>query len=288
MSNEQGKYVRYSESVEVKQAADLILRGRARRCLKRKTQSAIAGDLIKNKNMAISKIENKREASRPRQHSRVSEGAERCRRKFLRFFFEGFYDDKYVAWERGYKWQAHERWQAQLNRAEYKSLLTKGEYNEIAARAMKVESPTNLLFSFENMALRDGIKSPEGARAFAEGLDDFLHGAGKPERKFERWCETVARLPKKQSRVLTHPVVTIFGFVAQPETHIYLKPNVTRRAAHEYEFDFQYKSRPSWETYANLLEFAELIKRDLKDLKPRDMIDVQSFIWVQGSSEYDE
>jgi hypothetical protein len=35
-----------------------------------------------------------------------------------------------------------------------------------------------------------------------------------------------------------------------------------------------------------LLEFAEFIEGDLKDLNPRDMIDVQSFIWVQGSSEY--
>lgn len=238
--------------------------------------------------MAISKIETKSEVAPLAQESRISESAERCRRKFLRFFPKGFYDDKYIAWERGYKWQAHERWQAQLNRVEYKSLLKKGEFTEIAARAMKVESPTNLLFSFENMALRDAIRSPEGARTFAEGLDDFLHGAGKLERKFERWCETVARLPKKQSRVLTHPVITIFGFVAQPKAHIYLKPNVTRRAAREYEFNFQYKSKPSWETYASLLEFAELIKHDLKDLKPRDMVDIQSFIWVQGSSEYDE
>ena len=238
--------------------------------------------------MAISKIETKSEVAPLAQESRISESAERCRRKFLRFFPKGFYDDKYIAWERGYKWQAHERWQAQLNRVEYKSLLKKGEFTEITARAMKVESPTNLLFSFENMALRDAIRSPEGARTFAEGLDDFLHGAGKLERKFERWCETVARLPKKQSRVLTHPVITIFGFVAQPKAHIYLKPNVTRRAAREYEFNFQYKSKPSWETYASLLEFAELIKHDLKDLKPRDMVDIQSFIWVQGSSEYDE
>jgi hypothetical protein len=37
---------------------------------------------------------------------------------------------------------------------------------------------------------------------------------------------------------------------------------------------------------ASLLEFAELIRRDLRDLRPRDMIDIQSFIWVQGSDEY--
>jgi hypothetical protein len=198
----------------------------------------------------------------------MTKTAAACRRKFLRFFPKGFQDEKYFGWERGYKWNAHEKWREQLNRAEYRSLLKKGEFAEIAARAVKIESPTNLLFSFEKMALRDAVKSEEGAKIFAEGLDDFLHGAGKPERKFERWCEAVASLPKKQSRVLTHPVVTVFGFLAQPETHIFLKPNVTRRAAREYGFDFQYKSKPSWETYASLLEFAELIKHDLAGLKP--------------------
>jgi hypothetical protein len=82
--------------------------------------------------------------------------------------------------------------------------------------------------------------------------------------------------------------VTVFGFIAQPEKHIFLKPKVTQAAAREYGFDFQYQSKPSWETYSGLLEFAGQIKSDLKDLKPQDMIDIQSFIWVQGSSEYEE
>jgi len=221
------------------------------------------------------------------QNRRASANALACRRKFLRFFPKGFYDEKYIAWERGYKWQAHERWDQQLNRTEFQSLLKKGEFTEIGARAVKIESPTNLLFSFEKMALRDAVKTPEGAQIFAEGLDGFLHGTGKPERKFERWCAAVALLPKIQSRVFTHPVVTVFGFLAQPKKHIFLKPNVTRAAARNYGFDLVYKSKPSWETYASLLEFAELIKHDLAALKPRDMIDVQSFIWVQGSSEYE-
>jgi hypothetical protein len=143
-----------------------------------------------------------------------------------------------------------------------------------------------MIFSFEKMALRDAIKSAEGARAFAEGLYEFLHGAGSDERRFERWVEVVANLPRRQTRVLTWPLVTVFGFIAQPDRHIFLKPNVTRAAAREYGFDFPYKSRPSWETYASLLAFAEQVRRDNRDLKPRDMIDLQSFIWVQGSDEY--
>jgi hypothetical protein len=132
------------------------------------------------------------------------------------------------------------------------------------------------------------VKTAEGARTFAEGLYEMLHGAGGLERRFTNWVKAVASLPRKQTRVLTWPMVTVWGFLAQPETHIFLKPNVTRAAAQAYGFDFQYHSRPAWETYASLLEFAGLIRRDLRDLKPRDMIDIQSFIWVQGSDEYAE
>lgn len=222
--------------------------------------------------------------------SAASEGAMRCRRKFLRFFPGGFHDEKYIDWERGYKWESHERWEEALSKAEFRRLLRAREFSEIAARAVRVEqrSRHSMIFSFEKMALRDAVKSEAGARAFAEGLYDFLHGSGSVAVRFERWCEAVAALPRKQTRVLTWPLVTVFGFIAQPETHIFLKPNVTRIAAREYGFDFQYKSRPSWETYAHLLEFAETIKRDQRDLRPRDMIDIQSFLWVQGSDEYEE
>jgi hypothetical protein len=218
--------------------------------------------------------------------TKTPSSAAACRRKFLRFFRKGFRDETYLAWERDYKWTAHERWDEALDRRTFRALLLQKNFPEIAARAVRIESRTNLLFSFEKMALRDAVKSPAGARAFATGLDDFLHGAGSDEAKFDHWCETIAALPRKQTRVLTWPLVTIFGFIAQPDTHIFLKPNVTRIAARKYGFEFQYQSRPNWNTYASLRGFAETIRRDLRDLRPRDLIDLQSFIWVQGSDEY--
>jgi hypothetical protein len=223
----------------------------------------------------------------PRSRRR-SACAERCRRKFLRFFPGGFRDETYLDWERTYKWEAHQRWEEQLGRAAFRSLLKAGKFADVAARAIGVEGRTHLLFSFEKMALRDAVRSPTGAKAFATGLYDFLYGDGSEERRFGRWVEVVAELPRKRSRVLTWPVLTVFGFIAQPDRHIYLKPNVTRVTARKYDFDFRYQSRPAWETYASLLEFAETIERDLRDLRPRDMIDLQSFIWVQGSKEYEE
>jgi hypothetical protein len=215
-------------------------------------------------------------------------GAERCRRKFLRFFPNGFEDETYLDWERDYKWEAHERWQNALGKNIYRGLLKSGEYEEAAKRAVTLESRTNLLFSFEKMALRDAVKSRPGVRLFAEGLYDWIYGTGDYRTKFERWCEVVSQLPRRQTRVLTWPLVTVFGFLATPEIHFFLKPMVTRAAAREYGFDFRYRSRPNWDTYSNLLEFAEIVRTDVHDLQPRDMIDIQSFLWVQGSDEYEE
>ena len=214
-------------------------------------------------------------------------GPRRCRRKFLKFFPDGFQDETYIDWERDYKWKAHERWEELLPRPELRSLIDSGQYSEAARRAVTIESRTNLLFSFEKMALRDAVKSRAGAKAFSEGLYEFLHGKSSAESRFNSWIEVVGNLPRKQTRVLTWPIVTVFGFIAQPRDHIFLKPMVTRRAAAAYGFDFEYESRPNWGTYKSLLHFAATVRRDVHDLRPRDMIDIQGFIWVQGSDEYD-
>lgn len=129
---------------------------------------------------------------------------------------------------RGYKWEAHERWEATLGRDVHRDLIAAGNF------------------------------------------------------------AVVAGLPRRQTRVLTWPLVTVFGFLALPDVHFFLKPMVTRAAAREYGFDFRYQSRPIWDTYSQLLDFARFIRGDLRNMKPRDMIDIQSFLWVQGSDEYEE
>lgn len=215
-------------------------------------------------------------------------GALKSRRKFLYYFPGGFRDETYIDWERNYKWKAHQQWEELLNRNELRHLLKQKEYSEIAARAIRIESRTNLLFSFEKMALRDAVKSSAGARLFSHGLYDFLHGSLSVNERFAAWVEMIAVLPRKQTRVLTWPVVTVFGFIAQPQMHIFLKPNVTRIAARKFGFDFHYKTRPSWETYSEFLQFGEMVRSEVTDLGPRDMIDIQSFIWVLGSDEYED
>src|SRR5882757_2500418 len=116
-----------------------------------------------------------------------SRQALQARRKFLKHFPGGFRDETYLDWERSYKWDAHKKWDAALNQATFEGLIKAGKFEVIAAIATRIESRTNLLFSFEKMALRDAVRSPAGARVFALALFDLLHGADDLDARFSRW-----------------------------------------------------------------------------------------------------
>jgi hypothetical protein len=211
-----------------------------------------------------------------------------ARRIFLGVFPGGFSDERYLAWERDYKLEAHRLWLAEIGgKAALRAALDEGRHREVAAAAVRIESGRALLFSFEKMALRDAVvRSEEGARQFAEGLHDWFYGPGGEAARFERWTAVVRSLPRRQTRVATWPVVTVFGAIARPKVHLFLKPLTVKRAAEAYAYDLTYRSTPGWTTYAGVLDLARTVRADLADLGPRDQIDIQSFLWVLGSDEY--
>jgi hypothetical protein len=51
------------------------------------------------------------------------------------------------------KRNAPQRWNELLGFTEYRELLQKRKFTEIATRALKIEARTNLLFAFEKMAI---------------------------------------------------------------------------------------------------------------------------------------
>ena len=143
------------------------------------------------------------------------------------------------------------------------------------------------VFRFTRAALAlSGHDENAGKRRVAEGLFEFLHGEETLEHRFECWVAAIERLPRKQTRVLIWPLIAVFGFIAQPDTHIFLKPKTTKEAARKLGLNLDYKLRPNWATYKSYLEMAEVTRKKIRDFRPRDMIDIQSFLWVQGSDEY--
>src|SRR6476646_7637254 len=180
----------------------------------------------------------------------------KCRQKFLYYFPKGFKDRTYLDWERNYKWNAHLEWESMLNKQAFEQLLKEKKFSEVASTAVKIETRTNLLFSFEKMALRDAVRTKESAQLFAESLYEYIYGKTSLHHRFKQFVDAVSQLPRKQTRVLTWPLVTVFGFIAKPEEFIFLKPKVTKIAAENYKFNLYYTSKPSWETYEMFLGFA--------------------------------
>ena len=210
------------------------------------------------------------------------------RRTFLRHFPGGFGDERYLEWERDTKVSAHEAWTADLHRDHLEEQMDRGAHVEIALEAVRIEDRTGLLSPLEKTALHDSVHAPAGATIFVEGLHDLLYGAGRTDERFSRWVDAIARLPSNRVSVLTWPVVTVFGMIAAPQVHVFVKPVVTEIAATLYGVKLHCGAVPSWPTYAGMLDLAARIQHDLRDLGPRDMIDVQSFLWVLGSEEYED
>lgn len=216
-----------------------------------------------------------------------SKALARHKKRFLRFFPKAFKDQRYIEWERTYKWEAHKLFDQLLNREEFGRLLVTRQYSLIATRALQVEAKTNFLFSFEKMALRDALNMGDGAKTFAEGLHTLLYEKAPLREQFVQWIVSVSQLPRKKSRVLSWPVLTFFPFIAQPSKHIIMKPSAMKLAAEELGFDLEYSSKPSFTTYERLLRLADLTGEAIADLKPKDYHDLQTFLWVIGSAEYD-
>ena len=173
-----------------------------------------------------------------------------------------------------------------IKRGQFSPAIKNRRFEETALLASSIESRTNLLFSFEKMALRDAIRSSAGAQTFTRALFEFLHSDDEPEVRFENWVAALDVLPRRQTRVLTWPLATVFGFIAQPARNFFFKPMVTRAALRRCGITFDYSSRPSWPIYKGLLDSVLAIRHEIASLRPRDMIDMQSFLWVQGSEEY--
>ena len=112
-------------------------------------------------------------------------------KKFLYYFKNGFEDETYIAWERKYKEDAHLKFNEVLGKKNFSKLLKLKNYKAIVQYAVQIESRTNLLFSFEKMALRDAVKSEEAAKMFALGLFNYIYGSQALKERFEAFVEVV-------------------------------------------------------------------------------------------------
>lgn len=195
--------------------------------------------------------------------------------KFLERFPQGFYDARFTKKERDSKVRAHLLSQDLLSNGELARLLSANDYMEVCHRALKVSSATNLIVPNEKIALKDGLELPANQQTFATALFNLLYGDDDLKARFERYVDCLRRIgPAKWT------IATYFLFIVYPEEYMFIKPTVTPNAADISGFEIHYRPNVNWHTYESVLAFTHYLKAELLELSPRDMIDVQSFMWA--------
>lgn len=207
---------------------------------------------------------------------------------FLSYFPAGFQDHEYLKSERQDKKAASELMHQLLGREEFHQLLSNGQYQEVVKRSKKVMSnyKMNLIHHYEKIWFSNGVVTEEAQKVFAESLFDFLYGNDELRIRFERFSAMLYDINSAK-----WPIATYFQFVAFPDEYLFLKPEVTQNAATVLGLEINYRPELNWLTYSRVLELAKLIKDrlvacDREELKPKDMIDIQSFIWIIAPSYY--
>jgi hypothetical protein len=211
-------------------------------------------------------------------------------RLFLMRYPEGFVDAGYLGkgkvGERSSKWSAHERFQEGLGEGELRRLVDSGSVKTAVTRVLKVIGTMNLLSRIERVGFAEALKNKEAAHPFLSALADVVEAPEAEKATFSVLLDTVASLKVADpaSPVATWPVATILPFLARPDAHVLLKPTVSQKAAQGLSFDLKYDPSLNWKTYERCVLLAsiyqqKLVELDQHNLAPRDLIDVQAFIW---------
>ncbi|MBF0234081.1 MAG: DUF3553 domain-containing protein [Desulfamplus sp.] len=193
---------------------------------------------------------------------------------FLKLLPGGFYEENFIDKEREYKIKAHNLSIELLNKDIIIELIQKKEYQEISKRALKVVGATNLIFKNEIMSLNDGLKRYDSQEVFANRLYDLLFGNDKLQNRFEAFSRVLEEIEAAKWTTASY-----FLFIHFPEEYMFLKPTVTQKVSELCGFEINYKPQLNWLTYSSVLKFSNYLKAALSELQPRDMIDVQSFMW---------
>lgn len=198
-----------------------------------------------------------------------------ARSRFSKFFPNGFRSDGYANQERNYKLAAKRKLD---DNAPLEKALTGSGFGEAV---LSVFRATNMLSPFEKAKLQDAFRGPN-ADAVIQAAAAFARCGDK--NSLSHLENTLKPLDSAKWTVATY-----LPYLWRPEQHMFLKPEVTKDYAARVGHPFAsiYEARLNFDVYASLLDLVERTSSELSDLKPRDRIDIQSFIWVVGDYQAD-
>ena len=206
---------------------------------------------------------------------------EQAMEKFLNKYNGGFPDAWYRSSHRDPRLKQHQLWTELLGDGKLRELAD-GKAHIAAQHILKImDMPDKPLLHAKNELprLREAFMRTERMPAFLIALADLLDAERPTADLYDAYLTAFAALTLGgQKSAMSWPIVTSLPYIAQPSTHMFLKPASMRNASAGLGVDLKFKSAPNWPTYERTLGFG---KNLLEFIQPRsgvDMIDVQAFI----------
>jgi hypothetical protein len=199
--------------------------------------------------------------------------------RFMAKYPGGFEDPGFVSAARDTNLRGHKFCAQLLSQEELSRLIAEGSFDAVCDRARHIESTTNLLTKTERKVLQEALEVPEDQKLFSVALADLLYGAESEEARFKQFLRTLGILNLRK-----WPYATLFSFIRHPQQWAFIKPSAIQNGAKALCWRIGYKAEPNWKTYDAVLRLYGYIRTNLLEegMVPRDLIDVQSFIWTIG------
>ena len=198
--------------------------------------------------------------------------------------WSGFDDPRFHESEIGYKQAAVELFVETLSEAIFADLIEQGDWEEIKKRLIAIGGKTNLLF-------RGVPKSGDLSVLYGDGVDlsllcpqifELVYGDGETSERLEAYSLFTEQneLPNKW----TFP--TYLLFFAHPGSEFFIKPSVAKWFLDFAGSKTKLGSKPSGLVYKEVKTLVNELRSSLSDeYEIRDMIDLQSLIWVAKMQE---
>ncbi len=199
-----------------------------------------------------------------------------ARTRFLKFFPNGFHSSGFESRERNYKLAAKDKLETTVPLVE--ALDGKGFGEAILA----VFRATNMLSPYEKTWLKDLLRG-RSADAFVQAAANFSIEGTRPA------LIEVERVLKPHN-CAKWTIATYLPFLWRSDVHMFLKPEATKDFAARvgHPLASLYEARLQFSVYESLLDLVNCTTTELSELRPRDRIDIQSFIWIVGDYREDK
>jgi hypothetical protein len=197
--------------------------------------------------------------------------------RFMELYPGGFEAPNFIKATREANMRGHKACVNLLSQEELFRLIEEGCFEAVCDRARHVESSTNLLMKSERKALHEALELPASQKMFSLALADLFYGTETEEARFKHFLRMLNILD-----LYKWPFATIFSFIRHPLQNAFIKPTTIQNSAKALCWRISYKPEPNWKTYDAVLRLYNYVRTSLieEGMMPRDLLDVQSFIWA--------